>query len=474
MVRDATARLLSNRLETEQSESRLPAVVASVVRDGRVAWRGGAGSVDGSLPNEETQFRCGSITKTFVAVEVMRLRDEGLLDLADPITKHLPELEALSCNIAHLLSHTSGLRAETSGPWWERTPGGTFEQLVASSIRPEDIINPPGRRFHYSNVGFAVLGELIGRLRRAPWDDVISDELLRPLGMVRTSTRPVKPFAPGLGVHPHADVVLAEPEHDAGAMAPAGQLWSTTEDLSRWIGLLAGRHQELLSPATAAEMRQPIAVVDVPEAAWTAAHGLGLQLFNDAGERSYGHGGSMPGFLAMLRIDARSGDGIIVMTDATSGLRPSLEQDLLALCREHEPRPVVPWQPAPGGLSARLLDVAGSWYWGTRGFVATITREGLVELTALAGGREGLFRPTGEDTFVGLSGYYEGETLQVVRRQDGKIAHLDIGSFVLTRTPYDKDADLPGGFDRAGWTGSPPLPGRHGLLGHSRRRDSDS
>jgi hypothetical protein len=275
-------------------------------------------------------------------------------------------------------------------------------------------------------------------------------------------------------VHPHADVVLSEPEHDAGAMAPAGQLWSTTEDLSRWVGLLAGRHGELLSSATAAEMRQPIAVVDLPEQPWTAAHGLGLQLFNDGGRRSYGHGGSMPGFLAMLRIDAESGDGVVVMTDATSGLRPSLEQDLLALYHEHEPRPAEAWLPAPGGLDQKLLDVAGTWYWGTRGFVATITRQGLLELTALAAGREALFRPIGEDRFVGLSGYYEGENLQVVRRDDGSVSHLDIGSFVLSRTPYDKDADLPGGFDRAGWTGSSPSAGRHGLLGHPRRRDPGS
>lgn len=471
MVREATARALAERLAAEQSESRLPAVAAALLRDGRCAWFGGAGEVDGSAPSDETQFRCGSITKTFVAVEVMRLRDEGRLDLDDPITAHLPELTALKATIAQLLSHTSGLRAETSGPWWERTKGGSFADLVASSIRPEDVVLPPGRRFHYSNVGFAVLGELVARLRGRPWDDVIDDDLLRPLGMLRTSTRPIKPFASGYGVHPHADVVLAEPEHDAGAMAPAGQLWSSPDDLIRWASLLSGHHSELLSPETAAEMRRPLAVNDEPGKPWTTAHGLGLQVFNEAGRRSYGHGGSMPGFLAMLRIDAETGDGVVVLSDATAGLRPTLEHDLLDTLQSLEPAPSPPWRPAPGGIDPALLEITGTWYWGTKGFVLSLTRDGLLDVEALTLGREATFRPTAEDRLLGLSGYYEGETLRVVRHANGAISHLDIGSFVLTRTPYDQAAEIPGGVDAAGWVGSEPETShRHGLRGHSRRR----
>ena len=303
-VREDTARALSHRLAAEQSGSRLPSIAAGLIRDGDLIWFAGMGQVDGVLPSEETQYRCGSISKTFIAVEVMRLRDEGLVDLSDPIAEHLPELTQLQANIAHLLSHTAGVRSETAGQWWERTPGMPFENLIETSVRTVDVLERPGRRFHYSNTGFAILGELVGRLRGRHWDEVVTDELLRPLGMLRTSTRPIKPHASGFGVHPHADVLLAEPEHDAVSMAPAGQLWTTIPDLCRWSAVLSGRRPEILNPETAAEMREPLAINDVPDSPWTGAYGLGLQLFNRGGARSYGHNGSMPGFLAILRIDA--------------------------------------------------------------------------------------------------------------------------------------------------------------------------
>lgn len=471
MVGEETARALSGRLAREQAESRLPGVVASLQRGGNEVWFGAAGEVEGVSPTDETQFRCGSITKTFVAVEVMRLRDEGLLALSDAIAEHIPELTALSCTVAHLLSHTSGLRAETAGPWWERTAGGDFASLVSSSIRPEDVYWRPGRRFHYSNVGYAVLGELIARLRGESWLDVVDGELLAPLGMLRTSARPVKPYAPGLAVHPHSDVVLAEPQHDAGAMAPAGQLWTTTADLGRWCSLLAGRQPELLRPETAAEMREPLALNDMPGEAWSSAYGLGLQIVNRNGSRSYGHGGSMPGFLASLRIEEDTGDSVVVMTDATSGLRPSLEQDLLTILAEKEPVAVLAWQPAPGGHPAQLLEILGTWYWGTKAVVLSIGHDGRLDLRALGLGREGSFRPLGDGSYLGLTGYYAGETLRAVRRTDGSLSHLDIGSFVFTRTPYDNAAPVPGGVDEEGWRGAPTTGRRHGLLGHGWRKD---
>ncbi|HET9093024.1 MAG TPA: serine hydrolase domain-containing protein, partial [Acidimicrobiales bacterium] len=240
MVTDDTAGALGRRLALAQSSSRLPSLVAALAKDGAIAWFGAAGEIGGSAPNESTQYRCGSISKTFVAVAVMRLRDEGLLELNDPIGVHLPELSGFPASVAQLLSHTSGLRAETSGPWWERTPGRPFAELVTSSIRPEDVLSRPGRRFHYSNVGYAILGELVARLRGARWDEVVAHELLGPLEMARTTFRPVPPHASGHGVHPHADVWLPEPEHEAASMAPAGQIWTTVEDLATWSAVLAG------------------------------------------------------------------------------------------------------------------------------------------------------------------------------------------------------------------------------------------
>ena len=443
-----TGAALTHRLAVEQSTQRLPSVVAGVVRAGETVWTGAVGTLDGRAggptPTDDTQYRIGSITKTFIAVAVLRLRDEGLLDLGDTIGTHLPEVPFGQVTIAQLLTHTSGLQAETDGDWWERTAGGTFADLLASGIV---LRSTPGTTFHYSNVGFGVLGELVARLRGRSWHDVVHDELLVPLGMTRTTPRPVAPAAPGLAVHPLADLVHVEPEHDAVSMAPAGQLWSTVADLARWAAFLAGRTEGVLSPATLAEMLRPVAVNDVPGVAWSGAHGLGWQMWNAAGRRLAGHGGSMPGFLANLRVDLATGDGIVLMTNATSGLGTA-STDLLDLVRQHDPVDVTPWR-ADASQSPRV-DLVGPWYWGTYAFTLALGADGGLRLGEPGQGRGARFRADG-DGWTGLDGYYRDEPLVVERDADGRPSRLLLASFVFTRVPYDPSVEVPGGVDDRGW-----------------------
>src|SRR5690348_7173742 len=221
MIDDRTKQLPDLTLAREQSGQRLPSVAACVARDGEVVWTGGRGRVVGHAPDSYTQYRAGSITQTFVAAAVLSLREAGRLSMADPIGAYLdPEAagSAASMTIGQLLSHASGLRAETSGPWWERTEGTSLPELAASSLGEDAARFRPGRRHHYSNVGYALLGAVLAAQYGRPWYDVITSVLLRPLAMSRTTTRPQPPHATGYAVHPYADVLLAEPEHDAGAM----------------------------------------------------------------------------------------------------------------------------------------------------------------------------------------------------------------------------------------------------------------
>src|ERR1700733_372116 len=304
-------RLLAARLAEEQAAHRLPSVAAGLVRGGELVWSAGrgqwrgngeaGGGTSGPVPDADVQYRAGSITKTFIAVAVLRLRDEGRLRLTDPVGTHIEAADAAPLTVGQLLSHTSGLRAETAGPWWERIAGSPFDALAGSSLGADAARTRAGLRYHYSNVGYALLGEVVARLRGRPWYDVIAEELLAPLGMTRTTTRPQPPHATGFAVHPHADLLLPEPEHDAEAMAPAGQLWTTVADLARWAGFLAGTGPGLtargrLGPGALAEMRAPAGLYDAPGQPWTVGYGLGLQLWNEGGHRSYGHTGSMPGF----------------------------------------------------------------------------------------------------------------------------------------------------------------------------------
>src|SRR5580693_3607594 len=183
----ATRRALAHRVAVGQAEGRTPSLVAAVVRDGRRAWCGARSMLEGHEPGGDTQYRIGSLTKTFIAVLVMRLRDEGRLDLADSLGKYLDAGPAAGATIVQLLSHTAGLASATPGPWWERSPGELRPGLT-DILGP--ALHPAGRLFHYSNPGYGLLGALVGQLRGQGWHEALRQEILDPLGMARTTMSP--------------------------------------------------------------------------------------------------------------------------------------------------------------------------------------------------------------------------------------------------------------------------------------------
>ncbi|RKN43189.1 serine hydrolase domain-containing protein [Streptomyces hoynatensis] len=460
----ATRRALDHRLALAQSEGRVPSAVAAVAREGRVVWSGGRGELPAGARPEEVQYRIGSLTKTMTAVLVMRLRDEGRVDLADPLGAHLDVPHGGEATLFQLLSHTGGLAAEARGPWWERTPG---------ELRPElpDIFGEqpqkhhPGRRYHYSNPGYALLGALVERLRGEPWFTVLRREVLEPLGMRRTTALPAAPHAEGWAVHPYADVRQREPLVDTGRMAPAGQLWSTAADLALFAAFLAdaddaagtgarsGAHEAILGAATRAEMRRPAAP---PEAgAWDSSYGLGVQLARRPDGRVLaGHGGSMPGFVANLWTSGADRLAAVALANATSGLGGVPAAELLELVAAHEPAPPEPWRPMPADdADPALLALAGAWYWGTVPYLLRVHAGRMLTLTPAAGAgvRASRFLPCAAGGWRGLDGYFAGEALRAVTAGEGRVTHLDLGTYVFTREPYDPAAPLPGGADPEGW-----------------------
>ncbi|MEU6365086.1 serine hydrolase domain-containing protein [Streptomyces sp. NPDC046931] len=449
----ATRRVLLHRIAVAQAEGRAPSLVAAVVRDGRTVWHGSRTSVDGHAPDENVQYRIGSITKTFTAVLVLRLRDEGVLDLGDPLEKYLPGTGAGEATVAELLAHTGGLAAESPAPWWERTPGSVRPEL-ADVLGQQPFLHAAGRRFHYSNPGYTLLGALVEELRGAPWEEVLGREVLEPLGLQRTSTRPQAPHAGGWAVHPWADVMLPEPAEDLGRMAPAGQLWSTTGDLARFAAFLAKGDDRVLSAASLLEMRTPAAPPQAADVAAGYAYCLGLEIRRSGGRLLVGHTGSLPGFLACLTLSVEDDVAAVVLANCTSGpVLSAVGADLVRIVAEAEPRMPEPWRPLQD-VDPSVLELAGQWYWGTQGFALRYSADGLVSLEPLSGtGRRSRFRANGDGTWTGLEGYYTGERLRAVRRADGSVSHLDLGSFVFTRQPYDEGAPVPGGVDPEGWRG---------------------
>jgi CubicO group peptidase (beta-lactamase class C family) len=418
------------RLDALQFHGRLPSIVGGVLRDGELAWTGAAGDVAGDP--DDRQYRIGSITKTFVAVAVLRLRDAGLLALDDPIGRFVPETGYASSTIRSLLSHTSGMQSEPAGPWWERSPGSDFPTLAARNDGSGAVAGP-GDFFHYSNLGFALLGEAVARIAGSTWWDVVAPEILGPLGMERTTFHPAAPHARGYSVDHFAGTLTREPHQDTGAMAPAGQAWSTVTDLARWGRFLASGHPAVLDVATLREAGRPVSPA--------TDYGLGLRVLECRGRPLVGHTGSMPGFLASLFIDPRTGEGTVAMANATAGL--DTVGVPLALLSEDPVEPTGPWVPTDV-VPEPARELLGLWFWGN---TATELRwnGGCLELRSLV-------RPEGVDRFVlsgprivGTEGYHRGEELRVVRNGDGSVNHLECATFVYTREPYDPAAPIPGG-----------------------------
>lgn len=464
-----TVAALDHWLALTQASTRQPSLSAAIARGGEVVWHGGVGAIggrpdgqdgaDSAAPGVDTAYRIASVTKTFVAVAILQLLEQGRLHLGDQIARWLPDAPCPDATIAQLLSHTSGLQAETDGDWWERSPGYTWQQLLAQGMTRRFAA---GRKYHYSNVGYAVLGRLLEVAHGAPWDVVLERQLLRPLGMARTGRlRPQQDSATGWAVHPHAALLHAEPVQDYRALGPAGELWSTCRDLSIWGSFLAGAIDGPLGRELLAQMREPWCVNDLPGLGWVSGHGLGLQVWNTpiggptgpAGpvalpsRRYAGHTGSVPGFTCELRFDPDAGDVAVTLGSATSGFGGGA--GLLTAYQEREPAPVPPWRPDP--THPDRIALVGTWYWGSMPYVVSAAADGGLEVVMAAGARSAVFLPDGALRWIGQSGYFAGEPLTAAMNPDGSVRWLDVASFRLSRTPYDPDAALPGGPDPRGW-----------------------
>jgi CubicO group peptidase (beta-lactamase class C family) len=437
-VADTTARRLLTLLAQRQVRGRLPSLVAGVVRDGELAWSGAYGDPGHGDPTD-VQYRIGSITKTFTAVLLLQLVRDEKLDLDRPAAEVLGDVGYADRSLRQLLAHGSGMQSEPDGSWWERSEGVSWDELVARNDGTGAVF-PAGQQFHYSNLGYALLGEVASRVLGRSWADAVQERILDPLGLTRTSYLPQGRSAQGWSVDPYAATLTPEPATDTGAMAPAGQLWSTVGDLARYAAFLGTGHPDVLDGSWLELAAHPQA--GDRRAGLDSGQGLGFQLVRGGSGMLVGHTGSMPGFLAACLVDRQRRTGAVLLANATSGLAPGLlARDLLDELENREPTLPEPWRPTTQ-VPDSIADVLGVWHWGNTPYVASIDRDDVV-LT-----REGVVAHRFEvrgDGIVGVAGYHAGETLHVVRRQDGSVSHLECATFIYTRTPYDPRAPIPGG-----------------------------
>jgi CubicO group peptidase (beta-lactamase class C family) len=438
------ARELGRAVRTSQSERRLPSVSAAVARAGDVIWSEALGVADidaGIETTPDTQYAVGSITKTFTAAAIMALRDEGALALDDTLGEHLPGVPLASPSLRRLLSHASGIQREIPGSTWEKLAFPDADELLAVLTDAEEILEP-GRHWHYSNLAFALLGQVVSRSAEVSYERFVEERFLDPLELRRTTWTPEMPAAHGYFVEPYTDTARPKPSLDLGAAAAPGQLWSTATDLCRWGSFLASPNASILKPETAEEMATVQVMLD--DDRWTEGWGLGVSLTR-AGERVYaGHGGGMPGFLSGFVYLRKDGIAAAAVANATADMH-GLAVELAGKVADAFPAAPDAWRPEADAAPPEIAGILGRW-WSEGQETILSFRNGRLEARRADDPRAkepSVFAPEEADLFRVVSGRERGEVLRVVRDEAGEPVRLYWATYPFFRAPrtFSEHAD---------------------------------
>lgn len=307
----------------------VPGAGVAVVKDGKVVLAKGYGAGT----NSDTSFYTASVTKTFTVAALGMLADEGKLRIDDPVVKYLPEFvtadPALTAQltIRDLMAHRTGLpRADLL------MFSGLPDSDVLARLRGLSPAAPVRSRFTYQNQMYLALGEIVARLSGRTWAQFITERLLTPLGMTRSS-------ASGLG-HTVAAVAAARPHARInGTVQPiplvprapygAGGVNTTARDLGQWLQFLLGdgtwNGTRLLGPQVINATRNPQMVTPTayfaPDAV-LAAYGLGWFLNDYHGTLIVQHGGNGEGWTSMVWLQPSQKLGVAVVTNMNNSMMP--------------------------------------------------------------------------------------------------------------------------------------------------------
>jgi CubicO group peptidase (beta-lactamase class C family) len=334
----------------EMTAQRFPGGVVGVVIDGELAYAKGFGVSDldkKTKPDADTIFRIGSISKSFVGLAALALRDEKLVDFDDPLAKYLPEAAGLvyptndsaPITLRHLLTHTSGLpRDNPAVPMPAPTEADMLKALAGFALE-----TPPGLKHQYSNFGYSILGLALGRAARASFHDVVRTRVTAPLGMKSTvwtqKEVPADRMASGYLAPPKMESRPA-PFIDFGADDPSGGLYSSLRDMGRYVAAQLAAYPARNDPEEAGVRRSSL----------REAHASGLpsffrvtfadkpkkgeSLLSGAGD-AYGfgwvarqscayddlvwHNGGLPGYMSDVRFLKERGVGVITLVNSFPG-----------------------------------------------------------------------------------------------------------------------------------------------------------
>ncbi len=325
--------------------SRVPGMAYGLLIDGQLVHTGGVGVRElagRTAVTSDTVFRIASMTKSFTALSILKLRDEGKLSLDDPAERHVPELAGLKyptadapkITIRHLLSHAEGFPEDN--PWGDRqlaVSEAQFTEMLRGGI---PFSTAPGTAYEYSNYGFAILGRVVSRVSGMPYADYVKTNILQPLGMTSTTLEPasVAKDRLALGYRWEDSQWKEEPQLPDGAFGSMGGLLTSTRDLGRYVSFLMGAWPPRDDPdpgpvkrSSLREMQQtarprPATVTggtgSTPVQLNALSYGYGLRIRQSCQYRHIvAHSGGLPGFGSQMRWLTDEGVGFIAMGNLT-------------------------------------------------------------------------------------------------------------------------------------------------------------
>lgn len=369
----------------------IPGMAYGVMLDGKLVHVGLHGTADlghGTPVHRGTRFRIASMSKSFTAMAILKLRDAGRLQLDDPLDKHIRQFRQVQplttdsprITLRHLLQMDVGFPQDD--PWGDRKLAETvaqLEALVAGGLR---FSNPPGTIWEYSNLGYGLLGHVVTRVSGKPYQEYITREILRPLGMTNTAWEyariPAADFA--LGYRWEKDQWRPEEILHDGTFGAMGGLITTLDDFARYVAF----HLDAWPPrddadagpvrrATRREMHQMHAFISAtyetnsPLATLVArgsGYGYGLATSLDTQNLvRVRHAGGLPGYGSEYRFVPDRGLALIALANRTYAPMTAINSRVLdfILDRAKLPQRELPVSPWLARRSEQLIRILRDW-----------------------------------------------------------------------------------------------------------------
>ncbi|HEV2490630.1 MAG TPA: serine hydrolase domain-containing protein [Candidatus Acidoferrales bacterium] len=365
---------LQKSIQAILTREHVPAAGVAMVAKDHVIWAGGIGKADISVDRNataDTMFRVGSISKSFVALALLHLVEQGKLDLNSRLHDVAPEIpfrnpwEASDpVRVADVLEHTAGFDDMHPAGAYNISDPPDIPLLTVLQRASNSLVSrwPPAERMAYSNEDYGIAGYLIEKITGEPYDKYVHDTVLAPLGMSQSGFQLTDAIRGRLAQGYEGDPPRAVAYHNI-YLSPAGDLKSSPAEMARLVQMFLNRGKigdaQLLEPETITRMETPQTTLAARNG---LAAGYGIANYSEfvAGFESHGHDGGIDGFISTYRYFPELGIGDVVFLNSSSSGAALEEIDVLLV--KYMTQGVAKPQPPAAQLSASQLSNFVGYY----------------------------------------------------------------------------------------------------------------